>query len=370
MRRNGNISKKMQGVHAIVRVLFASFFFLYFFKSQEAAISLAQHLLSGGQTTYQPLIGSCVLTAILMGIQYAVCKYSNIPNRFYALTFMPSVACAILPLSVLPPLHTQILILSAICCLLWIALEVIFYINSEKSRETDSPAMIPNLLFSLAMAVFLGAAGCSNDVMNYEVQAARCISAGKYKETLEVGKKSLATSHILTALRAYAMSCLPEGMGHYLFELPLPSGGSRMLYLPAEDSAKTLFPIDSLAFLHTTRLQVSDSDSVFTFNQRRAADYRLCGYLLDKRLDRFVAELRHYYAISDSTVLPKYYEQALVLHERLNIHENHAGHVSPSVRANYLDFKEKESKYADPVERSNRLRREYGDTYWWYYFYH
>lgn len=360
----------MQGVHAIVRVLFASFFFLYFFKSQEAAISLAQHLLSGGQTTYHPLIGSCVLTAILMGIQYAVCKYSNIPDRFYVLTFMPSVACAILPLFILPSLHTGILILSAACGLLWIILEVVFHISSEKSRETDSPAMIPNLLFSLVMAVFLGAAGCSNDVMNYEVQAARYISDGKYKETLEVGKKSLATSHILTALRAYAMSCLPEGMGHYLFEFPLPSGGSRMLYFSAADSSKTLFPIDSLSFLQTTGLQELHPDSSFTSNQRRAADYRLCGYLLDKQLDRFVAELKRYYVISDSTVLPKYYEQALVLHERLNIHENHADYINPSVRANYLDFKEKESKYSDPVERSNRLRREYGDTYWWYYFYH
>lgn len=360
----------MRRVHAVVRVLFALFFFFYFSHSQEAAISLAQHQLSGGQTTYHPFIGACVLTALLMGIQYMTCRYSNIPDKFYALTFMPSVACATLPLSILPAMQTRILVLSVVCILLWAVLEVYFYMSRGRSRETVHLHVIPNMLISLAMALYLGLAGCSDDVLSYEVRTARYIVDGKYEDALDVGKKSLSTSPLLTALRAYAMTRQPDGMGNYLFGVPLPAGGSRILYLSSGDSSRTLFPIDSLSFLRTAGLHEVNADSSLTFDQCRAADYRLCGLLLDKQLDRFVEELKRYYIVSDSTVLPKYYEQALVLYERLNASGHHADYINTNVTANYIDFKEKGSKYADSTERSNRLRREYGDTYWWYYFYH
>ena len=45
-------------------------------------------------------------------------------------------------------------------------------------------------------------------------------------------------------------------------------------------------------------------------------------------------------------------------------------YADPNIAANYLDFKEKGEKIPDFKERRNLLWREYGDTYWWYYFYH
>jgi hypothetical protein len=33
------------------------------------------------------------------------------------------------------------------------------------------------------------------------------------------------------------------------------------------------------------------------------------------------------------------------------------------------EFDKLQKEYTSPVEQKNRMRREFGDTYWWYYRY-
>lgn len=369
MMRKGLRYDNMQGGHAIVRVLFAFFFFLYFSCSQDAAISLAQHRLSGGQTAYHPIIGAGILTLALMCLQSVVGRVTQIPGRLYTLTFIPAVACAVLPIAILPEARVQTLLSAAAGVLVWVAVEAFFFLTRGRQDGASRISVIPNLCISLAMALFLGGVGYSDDVLTFEVKTARLLMKGKEEEALRVGRRSLATSSLLTALRAHAMSGRPGGMGNYLFAYPIPAGGSRNLYLTLADSARTLLPKDSIRMLTQAGLQCLPADTPGA-SARRAADYHLCGLLLDKRLERFAEDVQRYYAISDSAVLPQYYEQALVLYKRLYASGRSIGHVDSSVMANYMDFKEKGAKYTDAAVRSNYLRREYGDTYWWYYFYH
>lgn len=368
--RKGKRYNSTQREHFVIRVLFALYFFLYFFCSQDAAISLAQHRLSGGQTAYHPLVGASVLTLIALCLQVAVSRMSRIPRRFYALTFVPAAACALLPMAILPFARGRILLFFAAGILAWGVFEAYYFFSRRQQSGNVRAALIPNLLISLLTTLYLGVAGYSDDVLTYEVKTARLLMEGKSREALLVGRSALATSPLLTALRAHAMNSRPGDLGNYLFAYPLPPGGSRNLYLSVADTSRTVLPKDSLVMLTQACLQGTSPDSLPLSAARRVADYHLCGLLLDKQLERFVEDLSNYYPVSDSTRLPVYYEQALVLYRRLYASGRDIGHINPGVIANYMDFKEKGSKYSDATVRRNYLRREYGNTYWWYYFYH
>lgn len=97
-----------------------------------------------------------------------------------------------------------------------------------------------------------------------------------------------------------------------------------------------------------------------------ARDYYLCALLLDRDLERFAQECVRLYPISDN--LPLHYAEALVLYNRFHPEQIVSG-VDSHVVANYWDFKEREKSISSNTARCNLLRREFGATYWWYYFY-
>ena len=59
------IQKAVDIIHIVVGFLFCLFSFLYLWKVQGGVIGMAQHVLSGGQTVYSPLVGAIVLTIAL-----------------------------------------------------------------------------------------------------------------------------------------------------------------------------------------------------------------------------------------------------------------------------------------------------------------
>jgi len=366
-----------QRVHAVVRVLFAVFLFFYFLYSQAPLISLAQHQLSKGQTFYSPFVGAVVLTLLLCGLQRLVCRFIRFRRNYYILTFFPSASIAVLLTAFTPETNYVVVTLLVVMWLIWFALVWHDSIMGGWKQNNDANGVVlPQTIGFLALAMFLGLCGNSNDVLTYEVQTAKALNDGRYAEALKIGDRALATSGKLTAMRTFAMSHYENGLPETLFRYPLPEGGSSMLFLQKDDTLSTLFSPDSLYTFVGCRPASSRMKAFEYFEKsvrRRpngpARDYWLCALLLDKQLSRFAEELPHYYTVSDSVVLPHYYAEAMILYSRL-CQNPVVRYADPNIAANYLDFKEKGEKIPDFKERRNLLWREYGDTYWWYYFYH
>ena len=90
----------------------------------------------------------------------------------------------------------------------------------------------------------------------------------------------------------------------------------------------------------------------------------LCAYLLDKDIEKFVNILPQYYPSNEG--LPKHYKEAMIMYLH---HEGKTDHVlyDKQTADAYLKYLEIKSSFKNPVEQNNQCRREFGQTYWWYY---
>ena len=71
------------------RVLFAVYTFIGIYTCLSPTLTLAQHQLAKGQTTFEPFVGAIVLTAVAMVIQYVICKLFRLADTKYVLSFFP-----------------------------------------------------------------------------------------------------------------------------------------------------------------------------------------------------------------------------------------------------------------------------------------
>lgn len=363
-------------VCAFVRILFAVFLFLYFYVLQSDVLALVQHRLSEGRTAYHDLWGAIILTGLLTALQVLVQRLVQFRPGAVLLSFVPSALLAVLLTAFLPGSSPAVPVLSLVLFLLWLPL--CFVLRRQKagasSAGTTVSLLTSRLTQLLPLLAYIGIAGNTNDILHYELYAARQLSDGKPEQALEAGRHSLATSPRLTALRAYALSRTDASLGDRLFEYPLPAGGSEILLLRHADTLSTLFSPDSLS--HLLHLRPRESEAARPYLEHTAQrtpdsaarDYWLCALLLDKDLDSFARELPRYYPVNDSTQLPLYYAQAIILYQRLRTRPSILWR-NEAISANYRDFQETGRRHRHPTERSNQLRRTYGDTYWWYYFY-
>ena len=101
-------------------------------------------------------------------------------------------------------------------------------------------------------------------------------------------------------------------------------------------------------------------------NNKAIADYLLCGYLIDKKLDSFAQIVGDYYTLDAH--LPKHYREALTLymHSRSNPLVNFK---VPVMEEDYANYQELKQQYQDPMERKTRVSEEYRGTYWYFFEY-
>lgn len=98
------------------------------------------------------------------------------------------------------------------------------------------------------------------------------------------------------------------------------------------------------------------------------ADYLLCSYLLDKRLDLFSKELGNYYKLDSTSVLPKHYREALVLYLHQHPTAPYVFH-DDVCETDYEDLLAIRRKFRNQSDCQAILRDTYGKTYWYYYLY-
>ena len=363
---------------AIVFVLFA-WGWLYNFQAD--ALAMTQHVLSGGLTHYNRIVGAVIITVVLMILQLIIHRAVKLHKRFHALTYGPSM----LMLAMLTGISQTIdqgesfnysLGVVIILAVIWVVL-IFFarmYDNIEKELMFSllSRSMWVNLLIMVVMIASVAWIGNTNIVFQYRMKVEGNLMRGNYQEALKVGKKSLESDADLLMLRMYALARCGE-MGEHLFEYPITGNSSDIL--PTNGKTKMLLcPTDSLyRFMGARPAVPMEPERYLAMLQRRdsvnhiaIADYLLCGYLIDKQLDRFAQEISHYYPLNAQ--LPKHYREALTLYTHSRSNPSVVYQV-PEVEENYANYQELKKQYRDPMEQKTRVSEEYRGTYWYFYDY-
>lgn len=338
----------------VCAILFISFTFLYLYLYQAEVLMMAQHVLSGGSTSYQPLVGAVLITIVLSLLPLGIYALTHLRGYAHALVYFPSM----LLLAVLTDPSEQIdkgfsfgswswlVPVLLVVYVLVILLTRMFPFQDDNGKEEGlrSPLLWVNLTQLLVMTLLVVLVSNHRDVFHYRMRMEALMMDGKYREALQVGMRSLETDSSLTMLR---ISCLEQTsqLGESLFYYPLV-GGSEVMR-PNGSSVRSMmwrYP-----------------------KKRHSGDYVLTHHLLDKDLDKFVHAIGKYYQV-DSVSVPRHFREALILyaHQRANplivYHDN-------VMDADFEDFQKVEKMFRDPVERANRLRDLYGNTYWYYYQY-
>ena len=359
---------------ALVFLLF-TFSWLYFFQSD--MLTVAQHVLSKGQTHYDSTVGTIVITLLLMLIQMAVFAIFRLTRR-HALTYAPS----FLLLALITDLGEPIVEHHVNGTWLWLfplALVVWGLVSwwarsyqSYESRVGQTRVLWSNLLLMAAMMAGVGAIGNTNAVFHYRAHMECSLCEHDYDEVLACGAKSLESDPSMLMLRMYALSKKQE-LGERLFEYTVNGTSADILPLNSR-SVTVVYPADSIfsylgAWPRSYMSSMQYVDALIRHGQATppVPDYLLCGYLIDRDLDAFAKNVGRFYTVNDS--LPKHYREALTLYTHLRstpvVDYHHA-----VMDEDFANFRELEKEYPQASERKSKVFSRFGSTYWYYYEYH
>lgn len=381
MTRNypANNGTLLQTACAIVFLLFV-FVYLYFFQAD--LLSMLQHVLSGGATHYDRTVGTVVITAVLYLVHLGAKRLGGLDRVCHALSYFPSLLllAALTDVEVdfsVNPLRGLWLWLAPLLLAVYVFLSLAVKYNWIETLPPSYSAPISvlwkNLLLMACMFIAVCLCGNNDSVLHYRLRVERLLGSGAYSKALMVGEKSDETDASLTMLRAYALSRSGQ-LGERLFEFPL-TGGSYALLPDGKGVRCLLYPEDRIVRALSIRKKGDMTPMEYLLyiernglGRKPVTDYILCGYLLDRNIDAFVNAIRRKYSLT-SPSLPKHYKEALTLYTHLRSNPVLVYH-NEIMDADYADFQNLEHKYTDARERESYVRDMYGDTYWFYYFYH
>lgn len=381
MTRNypANNGTLLQTACAIVFLLFV-FVYLYFFQAD--LLSMLQHVLSGGATHYDRTVGTVVITAVLYLVHLGAKRLGGLDRVCHALSYFPSLLllAALTDVEVdfsVNPLRGLWLWLAPLLLAVYVFLSLAVKYNWIETLPPSYSAPISvlwkNLLLMACMFIAVCLCGNNDSVLHYRLRVERLLGSGAYSKALMVGEKSDETDASLTMLRAYALSRSGQ-LGERLFEFPL-TGGSYALLPDGKGVRCLLYPEDRIVRALSIRKKGDMTPMEYLLyiernglGRKPVTDYILCGYLLDRNIDAFVNAIRRKYSLT-SPSLPKHYKEALTLYTHLRSNPVLVYH-NEVIDADYADFQNLEHKYTDARERESYVRDMYGDTYWFYYFYH
>lgn len=379
---NNYENKGMIGfTRATCSVLFCAFCLLYLLCWQADLLAVAQHYYSGGQTSYAPVPGAIIVTAVLLGLQVVVARLSSRGlGRIPALTFLPS-AFILTALTAVREVgggtltfgHWPVVLPLLLVGFFLLALLGGSWLSAVAQRWQQRGGVaevLGNLVVLLAALLFV-CVGCNSDRLYHaRIHAEQCLNTGRVDEALATLEANSEADSCLTLLTANALARKGE-LGERLFRFPLmggsdallPNGSSvRLAILPEASLYETLARVRVVNRTTPKRcLSHLIADSVA---RPAALDYLLCVHLLDRDLDAFVAELSSHRTINDS--LPTHYKEALTLYTHLRSNPK-VIFSSAVMDADYEDYQHFGSDIKDSRARRNALRDTYGSTYWFYY---
>ncbi len=365
----------------VCAVVFCLFSFIYLFFYQDDLLTMEQHVLSKGLTHYNRTVGAIILTLLFqllqLGIDWGTQRCTKHPAQTY---FIPFLLIAMLT-DISPDIDKGYDMGKWIWLapLLVIAYMAATYVSASLLANNDGPnrksqfrIMWENLLIMATFMIFVCYTSNTDKIFHQRMHIDRLVSEGRYTEALSVGKTGAETDSSTTMLRAYALS-KTNALGEKLFEYSL-EGGSKAL-LPNGESVKAMISSDTAIYLNVARLMkqkmcpVKHMEWMQAHGHAKKAlhDYLLCGYLMDKDIDKFAKEMAKDPRLTKGN-LPKHFKEALVLYSHIRTAPV-ISYSSSVVDADYMDLQTIIRENPDKAKRKAMIQDSYGNTYWYYWLY-
>ncbi len=382
MSSNTNLSYKraVRILTGACGLLFSAFSFIYLYLFQGDVLGALHYSLSQGKTHYSPLAGAIIITLVLLIFRWGINGLLGLKGSVRSLSYFPS--CLLL--GVLTDVNRSLyhggnfadkwLWLLPLLLIMYVG--VVFVLRRIFRHWLDHESSIiglinSNLAILLILCLMTACIGNSDINFHHELAIENAIREKDYKAARKVGYESLDPSRTLTVLRAYALS--REGtMGEHLFEYPQYYGSDGLLFSSSSQGTLRL-DADSLYNYLGAKPYTAESTTDFLaricrdeVGKHTALDYYLSALLLDKKLDKFASVVEDSFFEQDT--LPRYYREAIMLYKQS--HPAYPCVLNDTLMIQRLqEFDKLQKEYTSPVEQKNRMRREFGDTYWWYYRY-
>ncbi|WP_455672896.1 DUF6057 family protein [Phocaeicola sp.] len=382
MSSNTNLSYKRAARILTVAcgLLFSAFSFVYLFVFQKDVLEALHYSLSQGRTHYSPLIGAIIITVVLLIFRWGINSLMGLKGPVRALSYFPS--CLLL--GVLTDVDRTIFYgesfsdkwMWLLPLLLLIYIGVTYTLRRVFRYWFDREGSVLGLINSnlaILIVLCLMTVGIGNSDLNFhhELAVEKAIRENNNDAALKVAAKSLEASRTLTVLRSHALS-MEGAMGEHLFEYPQYYGADGLLFAPLSQETLRLNADSLYEYLgakpHTAEAPVDFLARICHDEEGKhtALDYYLSALLLDKKLDKFASVTDASFFEQDT--LPRYYREAVILYK--DTHPDYAREVKDTLMIQrFEEFTKRQAEFASPAEEKNQMRREFGDTYWWYYHY-
>lgn len=373
-------SNKYERAAGVIRyscaLLFSLFSFAYLCL-QGDLLSEAQYVYSHGLTSYSIFFGALFITIALQIIQKIVAILLPFNWQYYSLSYFPSLLLLAILTDITPSQlhHFSLGIWWWFCPLLFIlyvfALRFVRYRRAVGYKPFH--LLWRNYVLLFLMMLMCGAISRTNEVSHYEYAAERYVVRQQYDKVLDVADQSLHSTRRLTELRMYALSQKGE-LAERLFDYPQLYGGEGLLSVSDTDSIyryssrRICLRLGALPGpnVHSTVQYLWAINSVDSLRTPVTIDYQLCYLLLDRRLQSFGKKLAEYYPQSADTPLPHAYSEAVIY-----INNVSGGNLNYSISQDIVDrfnwYLHRKQELAHEKGGENILRREFWNTFWWYY---
>ncbi len=367
-------------VRIICAIVFALFAFTYLSIHQGPLLEVVYDMTATGKLQYNANITAAVVTIVLLLLTLWINKFAKFNREWEALSYMP----ASIFLAFITDIDRSIYIeTESSARWIWIGVAVIFIYTfsswvlrrvlfmriKDITRATNRIMWRNFLLFSIIFSV-TGNLTNNDEDFKHECIVYHYTKKGETDKALKVAHRTLSASRELTAQRAYLLSCKGE-LGERLFTYPQYYGLQGLLL-----DEKQTSPITADTIYNHLKAKPMQGEETIEFLARAATtdtastavkEYYLAALLLDKRLQEFADTLPHFYNPADTATLPLHYQEALLLNSKLN-------NIAPpfeekELETKYGQFTQIEKEYNTPHVRSNYARKQFGNTYWWYYIY-
>ena len=379
-KENKNRRRTARIIAVASGLLFSAFSFTYLSVFQKDVMEALHYSLAQGKTVYAPWMSAVLITVVLLVLRWAVNALVGLKGPLKALSYFPS--CLLL--GVLTDVGHNVYHGGGISDtwgwmlpLFLVRYGVLGWLLARAARLWLNPEMpdiwvVNSNFMTLLMLCFMTIGiGNTNVHFHHELQVEEALRKQDYGRALLVAEKTMDPSRNLTALRAYAMS--RQGtMGEDLFRYPQLYGAAGLLMGTSDEKALRL-NADSLSVYLGAKPALGEP--ALTFFRRiceeesgnyTTLDYYLSALLLEKKLDEFVRAFDELYTVRDS--IPYYYRQALFLDSKM-----HPSAVTDSADVALEElwgkYLQKQQELSGQRGEANYMRREFGDTYWWYYQY-
>lgn len=362
-------------------VVFCVFSFIYLYFYQADLLTMEQHVLSGGLTQYNRLVGAILLTVLLYILQFTIDVLTKRSIKYPALTFFPSAMLLAMLTDVSPHIDQGYSIgkWGWLAPLLLVAFALVAYAsacmlgnNDGPERKSQAQILWENLLVMAGTMVFVCATANTNRTFHDRIKIDNLIAQGRYEEALEVRGNETDADSSSTMLRAYALSKRGQ-LAERLFEYDV-CGGSDAL-LPNGTTTKCMIYSDTLIFRHVAEPMKQRCKAItflkwmkkHGYAKKPLEDYLLCGYLMDKDLDGFARELAKDKNLNHKS-LPKAYREALTIYNHIRSNPL-ISYKNEVMDADYTDLQTIQKTTPSPENRKYLVRKSYGNTYWYYFLY-